>query len=115
MTTTEGFSDPQPALTIKEARAAIEAILASIPDEELPMFDKVELGDDDRVTVWWGSHGRVLGSAKSEGKRDPLLYRRDASWNAIELEMTHRTDRRLLDNGDDPAGVVGLARKVVTR
>lgn len=98
-------------MNVKEARAAIEAILAAIPDSELPEFDKVEIRDG-RPTVWWGGSGRILGSAKSNGQRDPLLYRRDASWDAIHLEMTHRADRRLLDNGDDPTGV-RLARKKV--
>ena len=99
-------------MNIQEARSAIEAILEGIPDSELPEFDRVELGDDGRVTVWWGGSGRVLGSAKTGGKRDPLIYRRRASWEAIQSEMTHRADQRLLDNGDDPTGI-RLGRKVV--
>lgn len=100
-------------MTTSEARAAIEAILASIPDEELPEFDKVEI-DGDEVLVWWGGSGRVLGTAKSGGKRDPLVYRRNASWDAVQAEMTHRADRRFLNNGDKPGGV-RLGKKVVTR
>lgn len=79
-------------MNIKEARAAIEAILAALPDEALPEFDKREVNGDGSVTVWWGRHGRCLGTAKSGGQRDPGVYRRDASWQAIQLEMTHRAD-----------------------
>lgn len=98
-------------MNIKEARTAIEAILAAIPDDELPEFDKVEVRDG-QIVVWWGSTGHHLGSAKRGGERDPLSYRRSGSWGAIEAEMTHRADRRLLDNGDDPTGVRLAAKKV---
>ena len=96
-------------MDIKQARAAIEAILEAIPDDKLPDFDKVE-HRDGTVIVWWGGKGSHLGSAKSNGERDPLIYRRRGSWDAIEAEMTCRADRRLLDNGDDPTGV-HLAKK----
>ena len=99
-------------MNIKEARDAIEAILESIPDNQLPEFDRVELDDRGGVTVWWGGSGRCLGSAKSGGQRDPSVYRRNASWDAIQMEMTHRADKRLLANGDDPTGI-RLGRKVV--
>lgn len=99
-------------MNILEARAAIEAILEAIPDDELPEFDKVEVREDETL-VWWGGSGRVLGSARSGGQRDPLIYRRNASWDAIQLEMTHRADRRYLDNGDKPDGI-RLAKKSVT-
>ena len=99
-------------MNINQARAAIEAILEAIPDNELPDFDRVEIDTDGMPTVWWGGHGRCLGTAKSNGKRDPLIYRHSASWDAIQLEMTHRADRRLLENGDDPTGI-RLGRKVV--
>ena len=98
-------------MNIKQARAAIEAILEAIPDSELPKFDKVE-HRDGTVIVWWGSQGSHLGTAKSNGERDPLTYRRRGSWDAIEMEMTYRADRRLLDNGDDPTDV-RLAKKSV--
>lgn len=101
-------------MNIHTAREAIEAILASIPDEELPDFDKVELEDDGKVCVWWGGRGRILGSATSGGKRDPLLYRRNASREAIESEMVHRADRRFLENGDKPDGI-RLGKKAVAR
>lgn len=101
-------------MKIKEARAAIEAILAAIPDSELPTFDKVEHDvDRNRITVWWGSQGHVLGSAKTNGQRNPLNYRTSASWDAIEGEMTYRADKRLFDNGDDPKGVRLGVKKVV--
>lgn len=98
-------------MDIKTARAAIEAILTAIPDEELPDFDRVSYDRDGKPTVWWGGSGRVLGSARRNGVRDPLIFRRDASWSAIECEMYHRADRRLLDNGDNPEGIK-LARRV---
>jgi hypothetical protein len=100
-------------VNLEAARVAIEAILAAIPDEELPEFDKVEIEGDD-VTVWWGGHGRCLGTAKRNGEREPLIYRNSASWDAIQLEMTHRADRRFLENGDKPDGI-RLAKKAVTR
>lgn len=92
-------------MDIKTARAAIEAILAAIPDEELPQFDRVEYDQEGLPTVWWGGNGYCLGSAKSGEKRDPLIYRARGSWDAIESEMTYRADKRLLDNGDNPAGI----------
>ncbi len=97
-------------MNIVEARAAIEAILEAIPDNELPDFDKVEVRENE-ICVWWGGSGRFLGSARSGGVRDPLVYRHNASWEAVQMEMTCRADRRLLDNDDDPTGV-RLARKV---
>ncbi|MCC4300413.1 hypothetical protein [Rhodococcus sp. 3-2] len=92
-------------MDLKTARAAIEAILASIPDEELPEFDRVEYDRKGLPTVWWGGSGYCLGSAKSGEKRDPLVYRARGSWDAVEAEMTYRADKRLHDNGDDPRGI----------
>lgn len=92
-------------MDIKTARAAIEAILASIPDENLPEFDRVEYGRDGKPVVWWGGNGHCLGTAKRGEKRDPLVYRSGGSWDAIEAEMAYRADKRLHDNGDDPNGV----------
>lgn len=99
-------------MTVRAARAAIEAILSSIPDEELPEFDRVELRDGGKPCVWFGGTGHYLGSAKSMGVRDPLVHRSHAVSAAIEAEMTTRADRRLLDNGDDPTGI-RLAKKEV--
>ena len=92
-------------MTIKAARAAIEAILAAIPDDQLPEFDRIEHGTDGRVTVWNGGNGRILGGATRDGKREPLVYRSRASWSAIEGEMAYRADKLLFDNGDNPAGI----------
>ena len=100
-------------MNISEARAAIEAILEAIPDDDLPEFDRVEIEADNRVCVWWGGHGHVLGTAKRDGKRRPLNYRENGSWAAIESEMTHRTDRRFLENGDNPKGI-RLGKKKVS-
>lgn len=92
-------------MNIKAARAAIEAILAAIPDGKLPEFDRVEHSEDGTVIVWFGSTGHHLGRATSGGQRDPGVYRRGASWAAIEGEMTYRADKRIFDNGDDPAAL----------
>lgn len=92
-------------MDINSAQSAIESILASIPDEELPPFDRVETNRDGKPVVWWGGQGRVLGSATNKGQRDPSIYRSEASWSAILLEMTYRADLRLHENGDDPTGV----------
>lgn len=99
-------------MNIKEARLAIEAILAAIPDEELPRFDRVETTKEGETLVWFGGTGRHLGSAKQGGERDPLVYRRDASMRAVELEMTYRADKRFLENGDEARGIK-LARRTV--
>lgn len=87
-------------MNIKEARAAIEAILDAIPDSELPKFDKIEPDEKYGAVAWWGGHGYHLGSAKRNGKRDPENYRRGASWSAIEQEMVYRADLKYLANGD---------------
>lgn len=101
-------------MNLIEARRAIEGILADIPDDALPEFDRAELEEDGRVTVWWGGHGYTLGSATRNGRRDPAIYHERASWDAIEAEMVHRADRRFLENNDSPEGLA-LARKAVTR
>jgi hypothetical protein len=98
-------------MDIKTARAAIEGILAAIPDKHLPDFDRVEFDSDGTPVVWWGGTGHCLGSMRSGGERDPLGYRRSGSWAAIEAEMTYRADRRLLKNADNPDGVRFTAKK----
>lgn len=95
-------------MNVKEARAAIEAILAAIDDDELPKFDRVEIDErynDGKPVVWWGSTGHHLGSARRGEVREPLVHRRRGVSDAIEGEMVYRADRRLLDNGDDPTGL----------
>jgi len=104
-------------MNIKTAQDAIEAILAAIPDDELPEFDKVEQSDDGKTIVWWGSTGHYLGGATSGGqdgrkKRDPKVHRSSAIWGAIEGEMTYRADLKFLENGDKIDGI-RLAAKVV--
>lgn len=98
-------SDNVPTMDVKAACVAIEAILSALPDDALPEFDRVSYDHEGKPTVWWGGLGRVLGSARTNGVRDPLVYRRDASRSAIECEMAYRADRRLLANGDNPDGV----------
>lgn len=100
-------------MTVKEARVAIEAILAAIPDDELPQFDRVEIDNDRGETVvWWGGQGRVLGSARRGAERRPITYRESASWEAIQHEMTYRADLRFLENGDTAEGI-SLGTKTV--
>ena len=100
-------------MNIREARAAIEEILASIPDEEMPLYDSIEI-EPDRVTVWWGGRGRCLGTARTGGKRNPMRYREGGSWDAIEGEMAYRADAAFLANGDRPDGLgLDIARRVV--
>lgn len=101
-------------MNLTTAHAAIEAILATIPDDQLPEFDRVEHREDGEVVVWFGGQGRVLGTAKSNRKRDPLIYRGQGATEAIQAEMAHRADKKLLDNGDNPNGVQ-LARVRLTR
>lgn len=100
-------------MNIREAQDAIKAILAAIPDDELPEFDRVVV-EGDEVVVWWGSTGHVLGSARRGSQRRPGNYRDNGAWAAIEAEMTYRTDKRLLENDDNPHGI-RLAKKVATR
>ena len=100
-------------MNIKEAQAAIEAILAAIPDDKLPKFDSVETNTDGRVIVWWGGTGHHLGAATRGGRRDPSVHRQNAVWHAIEGEMTYRADKRLFENGDDPKGVRLASKKKV--
>lgn len=94
-------------MDIKTARAAIEAILKAIPDDQLPDFDRVEHGADGKVTAWLGGTGHILGSAKRGNKRRPKNYREGGSWRAIEGEMTYRADKRLLAQNDDPTNFSG--------
>lgn len=98
-------------MNIKTAQAAIRAILAAIPDDELPKFDRVEQRDGKTI-VWWGGNGYHLGSATSGGKRDVKHHHRCAPWDAIEREMVYRADRKFLKNGDKLDGI-HIAAKVV--
>lgn len=89
-------------MNIKQARAAIEAILAAIPDAELPNFDRIEHRPDGTTVAWLGGTGYHLGTAKRGDKRRPKNYRERGSWDAIEGEMTYRADKRFLKGGDSP-------------
>lgn len=74
-----------------QAAAAIKAILAAMDDDELPQPSKIEK-EDGRSLVWFGGHGRYLGSAKRNGEHEPLIYRDRAVMEALELEATYRLD-----------------------
>lgn len=74
-----------------EAISAIKAILAAIDDKELPKPSRIEQ-EDGKTLVWFGGHGRYLGSAKRNGEREPLIYRDKAVQEALEMEATYRLD-----------------------
>ena len=93
-------------MNIKDARNAIEAILQSIPDSELPKFSKLEIEGDGQVCAWFGPSGWTLGSAKFNGVRDPIVYRDGALREAIKGETLYRADRRLLDLADNASEFV---------
>lgn len=77
----------------KHAYEAIKAILAAIDDDELPKPDKIEKGEDGKTVVWFGGHGRVLGSGMRNGRREPLIYHDRAASEAIQHESVYRLDR----------------------
>jgi len=88
-----------------EAEALIIAILEQVDDAHLPE-GKLEHTNDGKTILWFGGHGRHLGSATSgdprtnQARRDPEVYRRDAARNALELEAVYRADLALLESGD---------------
>lgn len=89
-------------MNVKEAREAIEAILVSIPDNELPEFDKIEDDPDYGPVAWWGSHGYHIASSRDgNGEPNPLSYRASGAWHAIEQEMVARASKRYFDNGGE--------------
>lgn len=77
-------------MTREQAAAAIRAILAAVPDDELPK-PKIEKRDGETI-AWFGGLGRNLGSAKRGGVRRPENYRDDAVRTAFENEATYRLD-----------------------
>jgi len=81
----------------EHAYEAIKAILAAIDDDELPKPDKLEKGDDGKTVVWFGGMGRILGSGKRNGRREPLIYHERAASDAIQLEAIYRLDRAHLE------------------
>lgn len=97
-------------MNLKAAQQAIEAILASIPDDKLPKFDRVEQRDGITV-VWWGGTGHHLGTAKTGDERNPINHRHRAAWEAIEGEMTYRADQKYFDNGDKIDGIRLTSKK----
>ena len=81
----------------KHAYEAIKAILAAIDDDEMPKPDKVER-DGEKTVVWFGGMGRILGSAKRNGEREPLIYRDRAASDAIQMEAVYRVDLAHMQN-----------------
>jgi hypothetical protein len=71
---------------------AIAAILAEIPDHELPQPTRIEVNPDGTRTAWFGGLGHVLGTARSGGVRDPLLHRRGGIRDALQQEAVYRLD-----------------------
>lgn len=92
-------------ITARQARLAIESILASVADDELPSFTEIEVREGHCPVAWIGNTGKHLGSAKSGGAHDPLIYRRNASRDALEFEATCRLDQRYKDSGYDVAAI----------
>ena len=86
-------------MTYKAATAAIEAILSAVPDEELPKPTEVDRRDG-RTTLWFGGDGRILGTAKTNGVRNPAHYRSGGAYDALLGEAVFRADQRYLDAGD---------------
>ncbi len=81
-------------ITLREARIAIETILAGLPDTALPKPDKVEADPDGTVIAWFGGHGYHLGSARrGDGERIPGgTYRETGAWDAVVGEAVRRLD-----------------------
>ena len=77
----------------KHEYEAIKAILAAIDDDQMPATTKVRNRPDETV-VWFGGMGRALGSAKRDGRNEPLIYRDRAAHQAIELEAVCRLDAK---------------------
>ena len=91
-------------MNFKEAHKAIQEILNSIPDSELPKF-KVKT-EDGRTCLWLGGMGRYLGSAKDgKGNRNPIHYRENGATEAIIGEAVYRADLKFLNNGDNAKGL----------
>ena len=89
-------------MNIREARTAIEAILESIPDSELPQFDKIEQDEEYGPTVWWSSHGYHIASTRdANGQPNPWGYRSSGAWHAIEQEMVARASARYFAEGGE--------------
>lgn len=90
-------------MTLTSAEAAIRAILAALPDSELPKGRTEKEGDS--TLVWFGGHGYHLGSAKKrkaggEWTRNPETYRDDAVREAIEHEAVYRLDLKHLEESE---------------
>ncbi|SEE83388.1 hypothetical protein SAMN04489740_2717 [Arthrobacter alpinus] len=76
---------------------AIKAILAAVPDDELPKPSKIKKSAEGTPVVWFGGRGYHLGSATSsrnggEKKRNPLNYRNHAVYDALIGETVTRLD-----------------------
>lgn len=90
-------------LTLREAQAAIAAILTRIPDSEFPNPDRVVTDAVCRPCTWWGSHGYYPLSIKRDGKTHLEGHHESAPWEAVEREMVYRWALRL-QAGDDLSG-----------
>lgn len=95
--------------TATQARIAIENILASIDEDDLPEPDSIETRSDGQVVVFFDSTGYCLGSARTlrDGtwENDPLSYRSNAAHDAITREAVCRLDAKHLaeTKAGDPA------------
>jgi hypothetical protein len=82
----------------KQAESAILAILADIPDSQLPKGRVEKRGD--KTIFWFGGKGHHLGTATKNGARDPKVHRRSGLMDLLEGEATYRADVQFLKNGD---------------
>jgi hypothetical protein len=81
-----------------EAAAAIRGILSGLSDRDLPK-GRAEISDG-RITLWFGGHGHILGTAKRGGKGEPDVIRSGAIAALFDAEAASRADRDLL-GGDE--------------
>lgn len=79
------------ALTYEAAVAAIAAILAAVPDDELPEISRMEYRDGKAI-AWFGGMGAHLGSRTRNGKPFPIGYRESGAHDALVGEATCRAD-----------------------
>lgn len=99
--------------TLREAREAIELILASLPASALPKPDKIEAdvrgaqADPTKRIAWFGGHGYHLGTFRRGGALLPGgFYRESGAWDAIVGEAVRRLDLRQHAAPIDPTAEV---------
>lgn len=80
--------------TVAEAQASIELLLARLPASALPTPDFLEREPDGHTMAWFSSYGYQLGTATTNGVRNPGgNYRESAARHALVGEAVRRLDR----------------------